>query len=209
MKKENTIKDGKNIMTPFEVFRQYLAFKNHFTKENYDYFKYCGKSRASLDSFHKRKDRYFFERTSRQKNDEEIKAYFVANFVECDDPQSLWIGEIIKCGEDVFSDWLKKSQSMTYLFKEEIERIFTKENFEKMFDISANCHPEILKLYFSKELSLETMVILDMILEYVKRFDKKLTDPVWESVSLRIKKYKPFLNIDVDRYKKILKENVL
>ena len=98
---------------------------------------------------------------------------------------------------------------MTYLFKEEIESIFTKENFEKMFDISANCHPEILKLYFSKELSLETMVILDMILEYVKRFDKKLTDPVWESVSLRIKKYKPFLNIDVDRYKKILKENVL
>ena len=60
-------------MTPFDVYKTYLAFKNHFTKENYDYFKYCGKSRASLDSFHKRKDRYFFERTSRQKNDEEIK----------------------------------------------------------------------------------------------------------------------------------------
>ena len=72
-------------MTPFDVYKTYLAFKNHFTKENYDYFKYCGKSRASLDSFHKRKDRYFFERTSRQKNDEEIKAYFVANFAECND----------------------------------------------------------------------------------------------------------------------------
>lgn len=196
-------------MTPFDVYKTYLAFKNHFTKENYDYFKYCGKSRASLDSFHKRKDRYFFERTSRQKNDEEIKAYFVANFVECDDPQSLWIGEIIKSGEDVFCDWLKKSQSLSYLFKSEIETIFTKENFEKMFDISTNQHPEILKLYFSKEVSLETMVVLDLILGYVKRFDKKITDPVWESVSLRIKKYKPFLNIEVDRYKKILKENVL
>lgn len=196
-------------MTPFQVYCQYLAIKNHFNKPSYDYFKYCGKTKANPQSFNKRRDRYFFERTSRQKNDEEIKAYFVANFVECDDPQSLWIGEIIKCGEDVFSNWLKKSQSLTYLFKSEIENIFTKENFEKMFDISTNRHPEILKLYFSREVSLETMVILDIILDYVKRFDKKLTDPVWESVSLRIKKYKPFLNIEVDRYKKILKENVL
>ena len=54
-------------------------------------------------------------------------------------------------------------------------------------------------------LSIETMVILDVILGYSKNFDKKLTDPVWETVSLKIKKYKPFLNIDVTKYKNILK----
>ena len=37
-------------------------------------------------------------------------------------------------------------------------------------------------------------------------FDKKLNDPVWETVSLKIKKYSPFLNIDVPHYKKILLE---
>ena len=50
-------------------------------------------------------------------------------------------------------------------------------------------------------MSIETMVILDMILDYTKDFDKKLTDPVWETVSLKIKKYKPFLNIDVTKFK--------
>jgi len=68
---------------------------------------------------------------------------------------------------------------------------------------------EILKKYFQKAISLETMVILDMILGYVKKFDKKLTDPVWETVSLRIRKYQPFLNIDIAKYKEVLKEIVL
>jgi hypothetical protein len=196
-------------VTPFDVYKTYLAFKNHFTKENYDYFKYCGRSKASLESFNKRKDRYFFERTSRQKSDEEIKAYFVANFAECNDTQSLWIGEIIQNGEEVYTNWLKKSQSLFYLFKTEIEIFVNKDNFEELFKIKNNQHPEILKKYFQKALSLETMVILDMILDYVKNFDKKLTDPVWQTVSLRIRKYKPFINIDVDRYKKILRENVI
>lgn len=196
-------------VTPFDVYKTYLAFKNHFTKENYDYFKYCGKSRASLDSFHKRKDRYFFERTSRQKSDEEIKAYFVANFVECDDPDSLWIGEIIRSGEEVYSNWLKKAQSMFYIFKTEMQVFGNKDNFEELFEIKNNQHPKLLKLYLQKVLTLETIVILDMILGYSKTFDKKMSDPVWETVSLRIKKYTPFLNIDVAKYKETLKEIVL
>jgi hypothetical protein len=32
---------------------------------------------------------------------------------------------------------------------------------------------------------------------------------VWETVSLKIKKYKPFLNIDEAKFTKILKEIVL
>jgi len=196
-------------MSPFDCYKSYLAFKNHFCKESYDYFKYCGRSRASLDSFHKRKDRYFFERMSRQKSDDEIKAYFVANFAECSDPQSLWIGEIIRTGEDTYTNWLKKSQSLFYLFKTEAEVFINKDSFVELFEIKNNQHPEILKKYFQKAISLETMVILDMILDYVKKFDKKLTDPVWETVSLRIRKYKSFINIDVAKYKEVLKEIVL
>jgi hypothetical protein len=196
-------------VTPFEVYKNYLAFKNHFTKKEYDYFKYCGKSRASLESFHKRKDRFFFEKTSRQKSDDEIKYYFVANFVECSDSQTLWIGEIIKNGESTYKEWMKKIQSLSYLFQTEINVFVNKENFNKLFECKRGQHPELLKLYLQKAITLETMVILNSILDYVKDFDSKLTDPVWETVSLKIKKYTPFLNIDVAKYKKTLKEIVL
>jgi len=196
-------------VTDFETYKTYLAFKNHFTKETYDYHKYCGRSRASKDSFYKRTDRYFFERLSRQKNDEEIKAYFVANFVECSDPERLWIGDIIREGEDVYKEWLKKTQSLSYLFKTEAEVFIHKKNFEELFDCKTGNHPEILKKYLQKGITLETITILDMILGYVKNFDKKLTDPIWNFVSLRIRKYRPFLNIDVEKYKNVLKEIVL
>ena len=37
------------FMTPFEVYTKYIALKNHFTQERYDYFTYGGNDTASLD----------------------------------------------------------------------------------------------------------------------------------------------------------------
>ena len=195
-------------MSPFEVYKSYISIKSHFSNPKYDYFKYGGKSRVTETSFKKRKDIYWFQKISRQKNDEEIKSFFVANFAECNDPERLWIGDIIRNGEDTYSNWLKKSQSLTYLFKTECEVFISKENFENLFDCKNGNHPELLKKYLQKALTLETLVILNMILNYVKDFDKKMNDPVWEMMSLKIQKYQCFLNIDVAGYKNILKEIV-
>ena len=193
---------------PFDSYKCYLALKNHFTKESYDYHKYCGKSRATVQSFYKRKDRFWFEKVVRQKTDKEVVEFFVANFVSCSDPQSLWIGEIMKEGETRYKEWQKKVQSLSYLFKEESQQIFSQHKFEEVFDCSKS-HPVILKMFLSGKISLETMVIYDRIFLYGNNFDKKLKDPVWETVSMKIKKYSPFLNIDVLKFRKILKEVVL
>jgi len=195
-------------MTPFDCYKTYLAFKNHFTKESYDYHKYCGKSKVTLDSFYKRKDRYFFEKTSRQRSDKEVENFFIANFALCDDPQSLWIGEIIKNGNSNYLEWQKRVQGLKYIFKQETDALFSNENLETIFDCSKG-HPILLKRFLSKSVSIESMVIYDNIFAYCKKFDKKLLDPVWKTVSLRIKKYKPFINIDVFEYKRIVKEIVL
>jgi hypothetical protein len=183
--------------------------KQHFCKDNYDYHKYCGKSRASLQSFYKRRDRYWFEKLSRQKPDREILDFFVANFVSCDDPERMWIGEIIKNGETNYVSWRKRVQSLAYTFKEESESIFDSKNFDKMFAIERGRHPPILKEYLQSNISLETFMILNSILDFSSVYDKRLDDPVWNLVSRRMKKYKPFLNIDVQRYTHILKEFVL
>ena len=194
-------------MTPFDCYKTYLALKNHFTKDSYDYYKYCKKTRASLESFYKRRDRFWFEKVSRQKTDKEVEEFFVANFVSCDDPQSLWIGDMIKEGECQYKDWQRKVQSLSYLFKEESQEMLSSNNLEQLFDCSRQ-HPPLLKKFLSGKLSLETMVICDKILLYGNDFDKKLKDPVWETVGRRIKKYSPFLHIDVSHYKKILKDIV-
>ena len=195
-------------MMPFDAYRCYLSLKNHFTKDHYDYHKYGGKTRATKQAFYKRKDRFWFEKFARKKNDKEVEEFFVSNFVSSTDPSAMWIGEMIREGEGRYTDWKKKVQSLSYTFKEEIDTLFENKQLDEIFDCSRG-HPLILKSYLRGDTSLETLVICDRIFEYRKNFDKRLNDPVWETVSRKIKKYKPFLNIDVPKYKKILKEIVL
>ena len=193
---------------PFDAYRCYLSLKNHFTKDHYDYHKYRGKTRATVQAFYKRKDRFWFEKFARQKNDKEVEEFFVSNFIYSTDPATMWIGEMIKEGEGRYTEWKKKVQSLSYIFKEEEENVFEDQKVDDVFDCSKG-HPSILKSYLGGDTSLETMVICDIIFGYGKDFDKRLNDPVWETVSRKIKKYKPFLNINVPRYKKILKEVVI
>jgi hypothetical protein len=194
-------------MTPFDAYKTYLALKNHFSKSNYDYFKYAGKSRASVASFEKRKDKYWFERISRQKDDNEIKEFFVANLVEADDSSSVWIGNVIREGDTCYKEWQKKQQSLKYLFTQESEQMLSSNNLEQLFDCSKQ-HPPVLKMFLSGKISIETLVIWDKIFLFRNNFDKKLLDPVWELMSLKIQKYSPFLNIDVEDYKKVLRNIV-
>ena len=193
------------IVTPFETYKHYLSLKNHFTNPKYDFFKYGAKTRASVTSFNKRKDKYWFEKTSRKYDNKEVVNFLVSNFVSADNPQNLWIGEIINSGERTYAEWMRRQQSLTYLFKEQSNELLSENKLEDVFNCSKG-HPIILKKFLSGQLSLETLVIYEKIFGFSKTFDKKLDDPVWETVSLKIKKYTPFLNIDVFSYKKLLRE---
>ena len=195
-------------MMPFDAYRCYISLKSHFTKESYDYHKVGVLTRVKKETFYKRKDRFWFEKFSRQKNDKEVVDFFVSNFVSTTDPSRMYIGELVKNGEERYIDWKKRTQSLSYVFKEESESWFKDKRVDEIFDCSQG-HPIVLKKFLGGNISLETLVIYDRILGYGKDFDKKLKDPVWETVSRRVRKYTPFLNIDVFRYKKILKEVVI
>jgi hypothetical protein len=194
-------------MSPFETYQHYLSLKNHFTNPKYDFFKYGAKTRASITSFNKRSDKYWFEKTSRKYNDKEVVDFLVSNFVASDNPSNLWIGEIINSGERIYSDWMRRQQSLTYFFKEQSNELFSEIKLEDALNCSKG-HPPVLKKFLSGKLSLETFVIYNKIFHFSKDFDEKLVDPVWETVSLKIFKYSPFLNIDIFQFKKILREIV-
>jgi hypothetical protein len=196
-------------VTPHETYKQYLALKHHFSSDTYDYHKYCGKIKASVESFNKRKDRLFFEKLSRQKQDGEIVDFFVSNFISSTDPSSIWIGDIIKNGNDRYLEWQKRTQSLTYLFEQDLKNVFEGKNFLEYIKIETNKHPKLIKEYLSGNLLLETMVILDQMISYRKKFDEKLSDPVWQIISSKIKKYSPFLKLDLDKYKNILRKVLL
>ena len=191
------------MLSPFDTYKEYLAYKNHFTKEKYDYQRYGGKSRAKIDSFYKRKDRYFFEKMSRKYKDPEIKNFFLANFVNTDNPQGLWIGNIMRSGETVYKEWQKRNESLFYQFKQKSDKLLDQYTYDEFFDAS-NGHPPILKEHLAGNVSAEEMCVYERLFGYCEDYDKQLDDPVWKVVGLKIRKYLPFLNIDKEKYKRYL-----
>jgi hypothetical protein len=192
-------------VSPYQVYCEYLALKSHFSNPKYDYFKYNKKVRASIASFNRRTDKYWFEKTSRKYKDEEIIDFFVSNFVQSESNSNIWIGSLINGGEQVYTEWMRRQQSLSYLFKEQSNELFSQTKLEDALNCSKG-HPPILKSFLSGKICLETLVIYDKIFGFSKKFDKKLLDPVWETVSLKISKYAPFLNIDIFQSKRILRE---
>lgn len=189
----------------FELFSYYVALKQHFTKDDYDYFKYSGKTGMTPAALERRNDKTFFlSITKKQKNP---NGYMFANMLE---NPNIWVGDLVnnqdKC-EKVFVNWDKRIQALSYTFKEEIKIL--NNDFDTNFLID-NGHPDLLSLYIRKKISLETMVILDMIVSYVPYWDKKMyDDPIWKEASKKIKKYKPFLEINLAKYKTILREQFI
>jgi len=194
-------------LSPFDTYKQYLAYKNHFTKEKYDYHKYGGRSKAKVESFYKRRDRYFFEKMSRKYNDEQVKNFFLANFVATDNPQGVWIGNIIKTGEVVYKEWMSRQQSLFYNFKQGSEDMMDLYDYEEFFDASKG-HPPVLKEHLGGKISVEEMCIYEKVFSFCKDYDKQLDDPVWKVVGLKIRKYLPFLDIDRDKYRNHLLKRV-
>ncbi len=191
----------------FECYRTYLALKSHFGTGNYDYFLYGGKTSVKEQTFKMRKDRYFFEAMARKRSDKEILEFFLSNFVASDDPSKLWIRSIIREGEGNFNAWRQRNRNLTYKFSNDIDEIL-----ETDLDSSMSCkegnHPIILKRYLSGKICIETMVILDRILNFKKDYDNVLKDPIWDSVSSKMTKYAPFVKVETDKFIQIVKGKV-
>ena len=190
-------------MTGFEVYKMYIALKNHFTKGTYDYVKYRGKTRATEKSFQGRNDVYFFKKLGTKYSEAEALNYFVSNFIIDQN------GYIRNFSETNYKQWKTHQESFTYKFEQDVSLLLDDVDppyetaFEKLFAAKQGQHPIIIQRYLANDISLETLVVFETCLGFISRLNTILTDPLWKEVSMRIQKYSPFLNIDCKRYKKI------
>lgn len=192
-----------DIYEGFNAYKTYLAVRSHFSSD-YDYFKYHGKVRASQESFLKRSDKFFFKKLEKRLKKTELLYFFVANFIDHED---VWVGNLVNdASEQVYLDWKKRIQSMAYTFKTDCESLES-YGFESLFEVAEYSHPILLRKYMQKDISPETMVIMNDILKYIPRWNKSIDDDViWPKVRDKILYYRPFMSFEIDRYKKIMKD---
>ena len=192
----------------FNAYKTYVALKNHFTSDSYDYFKYNGKVRVKAESFLKRKDKFFFEKIE-NKYKEDLVDFFVSNLVT---DQSSWVGTMVgDKAEQIFSEWKKKKQSLKYSFKEDMVTIrdYMDKNdisFDNIFACEDEQHPIILKLLISEEITIESFIILDRALNFIRYIDKFLLDDyIWIEYNKKVRNYSPFISIDKKECHMVLK----
>ena len=182
-------------MEPIDVYLMYCAMKAHFSKNNYDFHKYGGKTKVSRDSFWKRNDKYFFVKLAKKHDDRDsIQDYLVSNFIR--DRR----GYIANFNDENYKVWKDRKTDFYNIFFDELKPLV--KDFEPLFQTKNNNHPKLLKEFLGDRVSLETLIILDDLVDFSKRWDRELKeDIVWPDLKKLMKNYKGFLTIDKNRYR--------
>jgi len=197
-------------MDEYSVYKMYLALKLHFTTENYDVIAQKGRVRASRQAFAKRKDIFSIRKVSKTYSDEEVANFLVANFISGD----RWGGMFDAEAGERYLEWKKRIESLGYMFTNDLDRLLEeldKDNmtFHDSFKITKSQHPYIIKAFLRKTIGIETLVILERLTGFIKTFDAEINDTiVWPDISRLIKKYKPFLVIDMEKYDAIFRRRL-
>lgn len=187
------------------VYMMYNALRLHFTTDSYDYFKYNGKTNTTKESFLTHKNKYAFYRLSRKHTLEDARDFFVANFLESD---TKWVGELLtEEAEEVYTDWKKRNQSLFYQFESDTQYLLDNYDAHDIIKPVDGSFPVLLMQIMRKKVTLETLVIMNNLMNFLPMWEKKIDDDiVWPMWQRKIKKYTPFVVYDKMKYKNKLKE---
>lgn len=193
-------------MNGYDVYCLYQSIKLHFTSDSYNFFQYDGRTRVSVDSFEKRKDKFLFHRLARKYDSANMVSFLVANFVDTD---TNWAKSLLEQdAEDIYMEWQRVTNSMSRIYVEELRKVCPDpKEFNSLFEVKGGQYPKLLQLYLHGDIRIEILVILNNIFDFIRIWDKKIDDDIiYPKISRKVRKYGAFLTVDVDKYKKLTKE---
>jgi hypothetical protein len=135
--------------------------------------------------------------------------FLVANFVSSDDN---WTKSLLEEeAEQTYRDWKRRTDSMSRIYEDDLRKICPDpKEFNNLFKVEDGQFPKLLVAFLQKDVTIETMVILNNIFNFIKIWDKKISDDIiYPKVSRKVRKYGAFLNVNVDKYKLLTKKVLL
>tara|TARA_B110000467_G_scaffold129092_1_gene122811 strand:+ start:204 stop:866 length:663 start_codon:yes stop_codon:yes gene_type:complete len=206
-----------DIQKTYEAWYTYQGLYAHFRHEarNYDYFKYHGKLKFSgiesmEKSFRKHENsgnfsmqrKVFKDIGNKFKDKDALVFFYLSQFTN----NIMYPSHF---DSDVYQEYTDRMNNFYFHLEKDVNQIKRyidkyEANFDDIFKVDGINHPVILKMGLSKTISIETFCVFDMLLGFVKQIDSRLGDPIWKDQSTLAKKYKPFLEVDEKRAKKII-----
>ena len=197
-------------MKPYDAYSTYLAIKTHFSNGKYDYFASNGKVRASVASFEKRPDKWMFGRLAHFYVETDYRDLLLSNTLKCW-PNNVYPHMLLQSdAKDTLLAYQKKMQSLSYTFTQDMDNLLSEvDKPDDIFKIEDGQNPIILQKVYTKEINLETFIILNNILNFFPMLSRKLSDTFsWDATMKHYIKYKPFIKYDEDKIRSIIKEKI-
>ena len=123
---------------------------------------------------------------------------------------NMWTGNLLdQESADTYKNWKKRLQSLQYNFINDCETIFDRGiveglEFNQIFKSVNGDYPLIIRLEKMGEIYIETVVVFDMIFDFLNnvRIDDTTYWPIYKK---KVKDYTSFLKIDVPHYVGVMK----
>ena len=189
-------------MSAYKACCLYRALKLHFTTD-YDFNKYKGKLKYTPSQFEKNKHRYVYEKLAKKFSDEDLKKFYIANFLQND---AVWVQDLLsQDAYDNFVQFNKKQQSLSYVFENELLNIFSESNHKKLFKSNSNDFPLLLTKLLRNEVSSETIIIMNEFIGFLPKWEETIKDDfIWPKIKHKMFKYRSFLEYDRSKFKTTL-----
>jgi len=186
-------------MTGYEAFSNYHVLKLHFTT-SYDYFKYGGKCNINIESFEKRRDKYHFYKLSRKYELDEYREFVISSLLTND---NCWAGTLLEDDSQLaHTKRMSILQSLGYNFKNDCVIISDAGNLNSLLKTEGS-YPTLLTMTLQKVLNIETLCILNALMNFLPMWERKINDDIrWPNIHRKIVKYSPFIQFPKDIFRK-------
>lgn len=160
-------------MDGYQTYQIYQSLKLHFTSD-YDAVKYNYRTAVKRDTFERRRDRYFFEKLSRRFNKEKLIHYFTSNLIQ---NPSVWIGDM---SDEIYNDYIARYDKLTYMLSQDMNLMSDKGySFDQLCTTSDNNSSNLfLESLRADEIQLESVVLVDIMVNFLNRLKSDLSDPL-------------------------------
>ena len=190
-------------MTPFECYIMYSALKAHFVPNGtYNYFKYQKKIKRNPATFDAGREKFYFLSLTKKYTDEDLEDFLIANVSA---KPNVWAGALLsEQSHDVYMEYKRRKQSLSYLFKQDLDTLRDLGTWSDLFHIEEGQNPPILNAVYTKSIEVETFIILETLFGFFERLTNELHDDIiWPSFRNRCEKLAPFISIDRKKYTKM------
>jgi hypothetical protein len=190
---------------PVKTLQLYMALKAHFSSVSFDAVKGNGKFKnANKEQLEKRNDKSLIAAFGKKcDNPQQVASVLVANFAYGNDYPFNDIDRAFS----LHNKWQKIRQSLTKTFSDDIVYLNIhcedhNREFKDLFEV--NGVPTLFQLTLSGKIHIETVAILDRLMNFIPLWMEGL--PLWKKEFLKIKKLQSFIVIDEQKFRRVLKE---